>query len=285
MADQAKTTALAKPIKEWRLAEVGITAIADTIEANMEGESLTEFDITKATWPSGKTLAFSMPTLDGDTIEKEIVGVIIAHGMRRAYWEQSIDEAGGGKPPNCASMDGRLGKGQPGGRCKTCPMSDWGSAKATKEGEEARGQACKQRHLLFIMTPERVLPIAVSVPPSSLKESRAYMTRLTEQALPCYSVVTKIGLVKDKNQGGVEYGKATFEVVRKLDDDEKATMSACAEAVGNLFRQTQADFDERPADDPEFVDATATPKNDATPQYETESPDAKGDPAKDQKTE
>ena len=63
--------------------------------------------------PSGGGLAFELPGEDDDEpdLVKEIEGVIVFHHPVNAYWAEAY--TGQNNPPDCASTDGRYGKGEP----------------------------------------------------------------------------------------------------------------------------------------------------------------------------
>ena len=94
---------------------------------------------------------------------KEIIAAVVGDNERRAYWEDEYD--GGNTPPDCSSDDMITGVGTPGGDCQTCPLAKFNSS--TKKNSE--GQACQHRRILFALTPDSVMPVILSVPPSSLK--------------------------------------------------------------------------------------------------------------------
>jgi hypothetical protein len=63
---------------------------------------------------------------------------------------------------------------------------------------------------LFFIREENLLPEIVSLPPSSIKPARQFFMRLASKAMPCYSIITRIGLEKTKNTQGIVYSRATF---------------------------------------------------------------------------
>jgi len=96
--------------------------------------------------PSGGGLAFEVPGDDPENpdTEKEIVGVIVDHHPVNAYWADKY--AGANNPPDCASMDGKIGVDQDGNRqpCNSCQLNEWGTA------DDGRGKACKNTHRVYI---------------------------------------------------------------------------------------------------------------------------------------
>jgi len=79
------------------------TNAIDIINENLKNQPLSHqlFDIIKA--PTGGTTVFTIPDIDGDDIQKELVGVILDYDTPRAYWETA--EPIEGTPPNCFSPD------------------------------------------------------------------------------------------------------------------------------------------------------------------------------------
>lgn len=142
-------------------------------------------------------------------------GVVLHRHMVRAYWRAPF--AGGGEPPDCSSMDGINGIGDPGGECEHCPLDRWGSARGEKD-EERRGKACRQLTRLFILTPESALPTLLVLPPSSYQEGQNYALRLAARRTPYWSVVTEAALVQDSS-GGIKYSKVALKAVGRLSDE------------------------------------------------------------------
>jgi len=186
--------------------------LADIVRENIgDGGEITPFDLECIGMPTGGAMQFVMP--DGD-VAKTFEAVIVAWSNARAFWP---GEFSGGEPPQCASQGGVLGAGDPGGACATCPFGQFGSS--PKEGG---GQACKAMRRLLLFMPGRVLPVALTLPPTSLKGSRAYFVKLVSKRIPYYGVVTTFTLEAAQNSAGIKYGKIVTEAARLLDEDELA---------------------------------------------------------------
>ena len=231
-----KTTALALaeafPILVKEPAE--IKAIMD---ANLAGGQMTAFDFDRVTIPPAGGRMWNVPTLDGgEASETEVIGIIGHWQDVRAYWP---GEFAGGEPPSCSSEDARLGVGDPGGNCQACGLAAFGSDK------DARGQACKQMRRLYIIRPGQLLPLVLTLPPSSLRAVRQFFVRLTSAQMPYWAVIAGVGLEAAANKQGIKYSKATFRVVRVLTDDEATRITAYVgslrEAFGSLEVST-ADY-------------------------------------------
>ena len=183
------------------------TEIADIREAmnvNVGDGGLNATDLERIKIPAGGGTAWTIQGLDGEEMLKELSGIIIAWRDTRAYWSVPMDESDGNMPPDCYSLDARTGEGEPGGNCHKCPNAEFGS------GSKGEGQACKLVRQLFLVREDNLLPEIVHLPPSSLKPARQYFLRLASKGVPCYSVITKIGLEKTKNAQGIVYAKAAL---------------------------------------------------------------------------
>jgi hypothetical protein len=209
--DEASGLPLA-PLVGYRALDADPARMKEVIAENIAG-GISEFDLDRVKVPSGGGITWEVPTLDGLTTTPDLGGIIIWYRDVRSYWKQSFDE-GGGQPPDCSSADAHTGIGDPGGACATCPMSQFGSA------NKGRGQACTQSRQLFILRQGSVIPILLSAPPTSLKNIRNYMMRLSGNLVHYYGVVTNLTLVKDKNNEGIEYGKIVPHAVSMLPEDQ-----------------------------------------------------------------
>jgi len=181
-----------------------IAEIREAMDANVGDGGLTAGDFERIKIPAGGGTSWTLQGLDGEETVKELAGIIIARRDTRAYWSVPMDESDGNMPPDCYSLDARIGNGKPGGKCRDCPLAEFGS---DPKGE---GQACKLIRQLFLIREDNLLPEIVNLPPSSVKPARLYFMRLASKAVPCYSVITKIGLEKTKNAQGIAYAKATL---------------------------------------------------------------------------
>ncbi len=179
-----------------------IAEIREAMDTNVGDTGLTAGDFERIKVPAGGGTAWAIQGLDGEEIVKELAGIIIAWRDTRAYWSVPMEESDGNMPPDCYSLDARTGTGKPGGGCLKCPLAEFGS---DPKGE---GQACKLIRQLFLIREDNLLPEIVNLPPSSVKPARQYFLRLASKGVPCYSVITKIGLEKTKNGQGIVYSKA-----------------------------------------------------------------------------
>lgn len=249
----APQTALAKiESKDYAIAAYDEAALREIVEINLGGEkAITEFDLTRAKIPSGGGIAFNVEGPEGESAPTEIVGVVVCHQSRRTFWAKGIDEGEGGGPPDCWSPNGIVGHGtmasrpEVGGQCARCPKSQFGSG--MKDGKPTKGQACSQRKALFIVPTDSILPIYLSLPPTSLGALKSYLTGLIGKRLPITGVVTRISLVKEKNSGGTAYAEAKFSIVGVLDEATTKKFTAFGKMFDQMFRP------EIPGGSPEVV--------------------------------
>ena len=143
--------------------------------------------------------------IDGEQTERELSGVILLWHEVRLYWKLAMEQStNGATAPDCFAWNALRGVGVPGGDCSTCPLAQFGSA------QTGDGQACKLVRQVFFLRPDRLLPVIVSLPAGSLRGAREYFRRLAAKGLPCFGLVTRIGLEKARNNQGREYSRATF---------------------------------------------------------------------------
>jgi hypothetical protein len=191
--------------------------------------------------PSGGGLAFEVPGDDPENpnTEKEIVGVIVDHHPVNAYWADKY--AGGNNPPDCSSMDAKFGVDQDGNRkpCNSCPMNEWGTA------EDGRGKACKNMHRVYILREGEMLPLLLTLPPTSLKNISDYLgLRIVSKGLRSYGVVSKVSLKKAQNAGGINYSQAVFALAGKLAPAQVSAMAEYSQGIKVLTRLLAVGADE-----------------------------------------
>lgn len=202
----------------YALLRMDPTEARDLIKEALGGETLAFKDLDRIKVPSGGGTSWEIPTLEGDQAQKELTGVIIHRATRRAYWPYPLEdrpEDDDGRP-TCASVDGEIGTGDPGGECAACPYNDFGT-----DIKGGPGKACKETRQLFILTETDLLPLVVTVPPGSLANAKAYFLRLLRNQKSPYEVVTKLTLKREKNKGGINFARVEFASVGFLDADAK----------------------------------------------------------------
>jgi hypothetical protein len=237
-------------VEEYAVMQVGSENLLETIQANLGGQSISEFDLDRVTIPSGGGGAWTVPSLEGEQVTPTLQGVVVYWKDTRSFWRESFESAGGGSPPDCSSPDAEYAQGDPTpiGEdaprtpatpdglwiCAQCPNAQFGSD--PREGSNA--QACKLGRQLFLLPPDGLLPIVVSLPPTSVQEANKYFLRLAQRGKPYYTVVTSIGLEKATSGGNIKYSKAQFSMAAALEGEQADRVRAVAEAMRPAFERS-----------------------------------------------
>jgi hypothetical protein len=209
------STALAAPIPPGGFLALNHEPdqVQAVVQANFGGQEISPFDLPRVKIPGSGGRTWEMPTIEGTIPLKEISGIVVHFKLVRGYWP---GEFKGSEPPQCSSDDNRVGVGDPGGECASCPLAQFGTDKA------GRGQACKQMEQWFLLTPDQLLPIVLSLPPQSLAPAKKYRLNLASAMLRLDQVVTTLTLDTDTNPDGVKYAFAVPTLSGRLDPGEAA---------------------------------------------------------------
>ena len=164
-----------KSLAGWILPNMTQEELAEEMEeALMPGETFSFSDLVRYLVPSGQGEAFVIkggPPVEGSvqpTVES-VEGIIIGRQALRRYYENKYRPGQQTQPPDCFSPDSVVGFGKPGGYCRKCPYSKFGSSK-----DSERGQACRQYTQIYIVEKDSVLPSIIIVPPTSLTRVSSY---------------------------------------------------------------------------------------------------------------
>lgn len=205
------------------------------LEENLGGEQLEVFDLDQVKVPGGGALQWTlMDELGGEVQKDSVEGVIVFHHLVRNYWEQSIDEGGGGSPPDCTGLPGHwigkesntlFGEGRPGGDCELCPHA-------------AFGGDCTQKRFLFMLAPDTLLPFLLRVPQSSLSNVKTYILRLTGKGIPLTSVVSSFGLEKAKSANGITYSRIKPNAANRLSPELSESALTFAQQIRPFLQMT-----------------------------------------------
>lgn len=212
--------------------------IVEIVEENLGSEGVSSYDLDRVKIPAGGATAFEVPTLEGEESVKEIEGIIIFWKTARAYWPEKFN--GENNPPQCSSVDGEVGQGTPGGYCSKCPLAQFGSA------ENGKGQACKQMRQLFIVRENDILPLVLTLPPTSIKPAKQYFMRLASKGIKYTHAVTRITLEKAKSGEGITYSKAAFALVKQLEPAVCTKIDAFVESIRPMLETVAVDNGEAP---------------------------------------
>jgi len=218
-------------IDNFAALQMNAAELREVLKENLGGQQLSAFELDRVKIPSGGGTMWEVPTLEGTEDAKAVEGVVIYFKNQNAYWKQKYD--GQNNPPDCVSNDGITGVGDPGGECSECPLNEFGS--------DGKGKACKNMRTLFVLREGDVLPLVLTLPPTSLKEARKYFLRLASKGIPYYGVVTEIALEKDKNEGGIAYSKASLSLKGRLDADTIKKLKAFQESLRPALEAVKVD--------------------------------------------
>lgn len=216
MATKPKTTEALVTMPR-ALSGRGFDTVKEVIQTNLGANSGLSFsDLTKISMPAGGGTIWEIPTSDGGHKNEEVIsGVVVAFQDGKAYWKDSLEDTGGGTPPDCRSTDMLKGEGTPGILCSECPHNEFGSAL------KGIGKACKDLRVLYILSGDSLLPKVVVVPPTSLKGVRkAFLALAVEDETPYYGALLNFKLEKDKNAAGISYSKIVVSKEALLTDED-----------------------------------------------------------------
>lgn len=194
---------------------------------NIAGEQIDEFDLDRVRVPAGGLTVFETP--EGEAV-KTIDGIMISVGIRRAFWARPFGD-GGNVPPDCSSTDGLVGLGDPGGNCAHCPYNQFGSS-LKQDGSQGRGKRCRESRAIFVIRAEDRLPLVITAPATSLKNTKKYLMGLPVRRT---SAITRFSLVKDKSADGIEYAKIVLTYVGRIEERFAEPLLNYANALGGVL--------------------------------------------------
>jgi hypothetical protein len=225
----------------------GFMALANIDVAGMMAEELEGLDagFERIKIPSAGSTMFEVPTEDPAEPEtvKEFSAVILYHHTLFSYYRSKY--TGGNTPPDCASIDGVSGEGDPGGDCDSCPNNKFGTG-------ENGSKACKNRRRIYVLREGEIFPMLLSLPTGSLREFTRYLKRLLSKGRKSNSVVTRFSLKKATNSTGIAYSQAQFALDRVLVPEESAIIEKLTEQVKAYSQSVAFDYDNIPDDEGEI---------------------------------
>ena len=197
--------------------ETTLAKIREAIDTNMGDTGVSATDFERIKIPAGGGLAYTIRTLSGEELVKELIGIVVAWRETRAFWPVPMEQSDGSSAPDCHSLDARTGIGRPGGDCSKCEFARFGSG-------ANGGPACKRTLELFFLIEDDALPRIICLPQMSIPPAEQYLARLGFKAIPCYEVVTRIGLEKATNKRGITYSRATLASTGRLPAEQAEFM-------------------------------------------------------------
>jgi hypothetical protein len=216
-------------------------------DERLESGGFNILDLPRIRVPSGGAQAFRYDTAAGEETAKKLEGIIVAWRPSRLFWKS---RAAGKKPPDCTSINGFIGKGDPGGLCADCPNARFGTS-LKPDGSMGAGQACKDvRQVLFLMEGE-LLPHLLSIPPTSVKAFGHYALTLMSARAHDWGGITELTLEKAQSDDKIDYAKIAFRLKTRIGRPEQlAVLKAFHDRMKSVL-------------EPAIVDASAYEVEDA----------------------
>jgi hypothetical protein len=236
------------PTKDYSIVKRGQQGI-DLLRETLDGQDVNEFSLPRVRIPAGGGLQWEVPTLSGSEATKELQGVVVMYKSSRSYWSEPYE--GDNEPPDCSASDAKhavkgdneieipatLDEATNRLLCETCAFSEWGSS----DTGSGRGQACKLTRQLFLIVPDRMLPLVVTLPPTSLKAASAYFLMLADYSKDYRRITTVVGLEKRSGKSVPDFSAATFRMGEDLDDETAEIMASYSEALRPHFEAVRVE--------------------------------------------
>lgn len=195
-----------------------------------------QLSFQRAKIPGGGVLQFELPGEDPENPDyvQTLEGVILFNHPANSYWPEG-SEYDDNTPPQCQSVDGKVGYGEPGGICDVCAYNQFGS------DPKGNGKACKNMRVLYLLRNGEILPIQLSLPPTSIRPYANFANSafLIRGRRVCSGLV-QIGLRKCSSNG-FTYSVATFKKLRDFEGEELKQICDYADSFREQIKQLQAD--------------------------------------------
>ena len=217
------------PDSKYKLFRDSVEESMEATEVNSCGAGMDIGNLPRIKIPSGGGSSFEVPTENKPVAKTTVEGIIAYATDFRTYWS---DPETAGNPPDCTSGDTLTGRGEPGGTCAVCPMSEWGS------GRNGKGQACSTKRKIFIIMENSTLPLVLDAPPTSLNPIKSYFNNLGVFSKQYCHVVSTLSLEIDKTDKGIKYSKLKIGMVRELDAHEKLLMRVFKASVESAYNKS-----------------------------------------------
>lgn len=231
MSNQQNTTAMAEYKPITLPAPMDDSFDSKEVARDLEG---LELSFPRVKIPGGGVPQFKMPGEDPDhpTYVSEIEGIILYNHDANAYWPEG-SEYDDNTPPQCQSLDGKQGYGDPGLVCAGCGYNQFGS------NGNGMGTACKNMRMLYILQDGEFMPLQLALPPTSIKPFRNFAgMAFGLRRPPIYGSLVRITL-KPVSSNGFDYSVTVFNRVRDFTGEELAGVRAYAENFRGIIEEMQ----------------------------------------------
>ena len=214
---------------------VDVPEAKDVMISAFDQLGISNFQLSRLKIPAGGVTAWEIEGLEGTRVEQNLEVIFVAiRGRQKAWWSESMEQAGGGSPPSCSSTDGTNGFGVNSldaaavdGKhlCAECAWSKFGSARSGGNGKD-----CKDHSLLFCFQRGSRIPSLLVVPATSLKGLQGYVLKLIDAGKRMETVVTNLGLKKTQSASGITYSILDPTWSADLDESGSAEMVEVSKA-------------------------------------------------------
>lgn len=200
------------------------------IAANMDGEPISEMDLTRVKTPAGGGTTWEIDSNGNVETTQEIVGVLVAIGKRGVLWP--YDDPSESRPV-IVSNDLKVGYRVSDDLGSIDPKAldryrigdrryDWEAISNSPEfgpgsGKGGTGKRVKESRILAILRDGDVWPVLVSIGPGSLGSFLPFLKKC-----PCfhYEAVVGLKLEKVKNKGGQPYSMIVPRLAGTLSEEQ-----------------------------------------------------------------
>ena len=200
------------------------------LAANMDGEPITEMDLTKVKTPAGGGTTWELDNAGNVETTQEIVGALVAIGKRGVLWP--YDDPSESRPVIVSNdlitgyrVSDDLGSIDPKAleRYRTGDRRyDWQALASGPEfgpgsGKGGVGKRVKESRVLAVLRDGDTWPVLVSVGPGSLG---SFLPWLKKIACFHYEAVVGLKLEKVKNKGGQPYSMIVPRLAGTLSEEQ-----------------------------------------------------------------
>lgn len=240
----SKNTALVVQDQVFALAPMPSAAeFAEILENNLlEGEGLRVREI-----PFPREGTFWQVTNEEGKKQalEELKAVILDYHALNVYYNTRYD--GKKNPPTCISKDGKTGKGNPGGPCRSCSLGGddaWGTG-TDEKGNPTRGKACANKIRLFPLLEGEIMPHQITLPPTNnTKEPgglKDFMNLMANKVKAYQSCIVSLTLEETKTSGGQPFIRLMVSKIADLSKEEAGKIVQFAKTLRPYLRQTDSD--------------------------------------------
>lgn len=232
---------------------------AELIAEILGDEKLELRNLPKIKIPSAEMDSFVYTVGGTKVMSDTLEGILVHYVPQRAFWSNPDPS---GVAPECSSSDnkradagglfhpdGERGAENPTGICANCPMA--------QKGTDLKGgkmSACKESRQLFFMLKNKLLPVIVQVPQSSIGTLKDFLVGMAQDGTGWWAVELTIGLEKTSNTKGNAFNKLTVSTGagKKLGANEAIAAKEYRAYIKELTGTQPVPVFEAPADSDGF---------------------------------